>query len=376
MRRQPSILATWLCLPAALIALSCSNSEGEQPAESTAAGEGLAEQRTEEAPTTQAAVAPTRDDLLRDYEAQCSTEDESSLDCEWLRSLVVAEVVEELEAIERSRDQRGVELAMTALGVLDEPEILIASGRILGEFVDTPGLGEKVMPLLGSPYLEVQRIASDLLGRVPNSVLNSLSYEWSANHGGAPHLGPYDEIDLPEHYAGMAFPEYPGAERYGLADSDRSIGWSSPDPAATVASRLGQAIGAEVTTAQQWSERVTQQAMNAAQSMFDPAKMQEIQKLMEEYMKTQDQALIQRVEKLNQEMTAKAEAVAPEKGVEYVATPSGSAVYDQVFYLIAEEKAGRVARLILVYRQPVVERTVIQMAWDLRDYPSAWGEAL
>jgi hypothetical protein len=53
-------------------------------------------------------------------------------------------------------------------------------------------------------------------------------------------------------------------------------------------------------------------------------------------------------------------------------SPPGSAEPDQVHYLIAQEKAGHVSRLILVYRQKVPERTVIQMAWDLRDYPPAW----
>lgn len=58
--------------------------------------------------------------------------------------------------------------------------------------------------------------------------------------------------------------------------------------------------------------------------------------------------------------------------VAQVATPPGSAGPDQVHYLIAQGKAGHVSRRILVYRQKVPERTVLQMAWDLRDYPPAW----
>jgi hypothetical protein len=58
--------------------------------------------------------------------------------------------------------------------------------------------------------------------------------------------------------------------------------------------------------------------------------------------------------------------------VTQVATPPGSVDIDQVHYLIAQEKEGHIARLIMVYRQNVPGRTVMQMAWDLQDYPPAW----
>lgn len=312
---------------------------------------------------------------LREYDAQCPPVEEPSLECEWLRSLVVAEVVGALEAIERSRDQRGVELALKALGVLDEPEVLIAACRILGKFADRPGIAEKVPPLLDSPYLEVQRIAAQLLGRNPNRALAAMGHEWSENHGGATVETPYGELDFPEHYAGMRFPEYPGAERYTPADSDRSIGWWSPDPPATVSSRLVKTLGVEAMTPEQWAERAQQQVAAAARSAFDPAKMAEMQKLTEQYMKTQDPKLMERIEALGKEMAAPMEETAAglDQAVDRVATPPPSAPYDQIYYLVAEEKGGHVARLILVYRQPVVERTVLQMAWDLRDYPPAWA---
>jgi hypothetical protein len=41
-------------------------------------------------------------------------------------------------------------------------------------------------------------------------------------------------------------------------------------------------------------------------------------------------------------------------------------------YFVVEEEDGHVARLILVYHLPSLNRTVIQEAWNLLDYPSAW----
>jgi gas vesicle protein len=125
---------------------------------------------------------------------------------------------------------------------------------------------------------------------------------------------------------------------------------------------------------QQWIERSQQQMMNAVQSI-DERKVEELQKLIEEFASTQDAKLMERVEKLQTEIYAPMEQLGDttEMTVAEVATPPGAAEPDQVHYLIAEEKDGHVARVILVYRQKVPERTVMQMAWDLRGYPRAWA---
>ena len=48
---------------------------------------------------------------------------------------------------------------------------------------------------------------------------------------------------------------------------------------------------------------------------------------------------------------------------------------EEIYYLVAEEKGGHVARLVMIYPELAVNRTVIQMSWNLRDYPPAWGGA-
>jgi hypothetical protein len=57
-----------------------------------------------------------------------------------------------------------------------------------------------------------------------------------------------------------------------------------------------------------------------------------------------------------------------------IAHPGNSSPQEDVHYFIAEEKAGHVARAILVYRLPGIDRTVVQTSWNLGDYPSAWPE--
>jgi hypothetical protein len=315
-------------------------------------------------------------DPVKAYDEQCpADEDEPSLECEWLRGLVVADVVDALEAIEQSRDQRGVEEALAALDLDDEPEVLVAACRVLGRFPAAPGIAEKVTPLLlDSPWLEVRRIAAEVLGRNPDSDLAAMAKQWSDNHKGLSSDDPYDELPgIPSDYAAMGFPQYPGAERFSPADSDRSAGWWSADAPSVVAARLGELLGVEVLDYQQWIERSQQQMVNAFQSI-DQTKVDELQTLMEEFSKTQDPTLLERVQSLQAEIYAPVQQLgdAAEMTAGQVATPPGSAEPDQVHYLIAEEKAGHVSRLILVYRQKVPERTVMQMAWDLRDYPRAW----
>src|SRR5688572_15144368 len=230
MRLTRNDLALHFCLTATLVAPLLHVGPGAARAEPSAG------------PLAAAGPASAPVDPFSEYKARCPAAAEPSLDCEWLRGLVVAELVETLEIIERSRDQRGVGGAVAALSVLDEPLVLIAACRVLGKFPDTPEIAQKAPPLLDSPYLEVQRIAAQLLSRNPDAALVHIGEQWLANHGTAAVETPYDELDFPERYDAMRFPEIPGAERYTPADSDRSIGWWSPDPPATVAGRLAKGL--------------------------------------------------------------------------------------------------------------------------------------
>jgi len=82
------------------------------------------------------------------------------------------------------------------------------------------------------------------------------------------------------------------------------------------------------------------------------------------------------VQKLQQELYAPIQAAGEvaDRGVETLALPNINEIMEQARYFIAEEKAGHVARLVIVYPLAELGYTVIQHAWNLSDYPSAWPQ--
>jgi hypothetical protein len=310
--------------------------------------------------------------LAADYQRQCGSRAAPSATCETLRSLLVAEVVTALQMMEQSKDQRATEEALAALEIRDEPEIVIAACRILGKFPTTPGIAEKVVPHLASRYVEVQRMAARLLSATPDEGLAEVGRLWSENHGGLPEADAYDEYPgFPSHYTGLGFPKYPGATWFSPADSDRSVGWSTQDDAAKVARWFGEALHAEPQAAEQWTETQAEQMVAAANS-FDPATRQRMQQLMEKAI-TGDQAATAEFEKMQKEIEAatKRATAAIESRADTVANPPTSSARD-ARWIIAEMQNGRISRMVLVYPVASLQRTVIQLIWDLSVYPSAW----
>ncbi len=281
-----------------------------------------------------------------------------------------------LEDIEVSRDQRDVEEALAALDFADEPEIFIAACRILGHFPPTPGIAGKMLPqVLESPYLEVQRAAAQLLSRDPDEAQADVGRLWIRNHEGLSEAGVYDEYpDFPAHYAGIGFPKYPAAEWFSPADSDRSIGWSTKDDVAAVSRWFSDTLHAEAWDMERWMKQRSEQAVLAFKS-FDQSKMTRIQQLAEKMAKG-DQSAATEIEKLQKEMEKSAQDAnaSVQKMVDNVALPPGSSAHD-ARWIVAQTKGGRVSTVVLVYQMPKLQRTVIQLAWDLSDYPSAWPKA-
>jgi hypothetical protein len=366
-----------LALPA-LLFLTCSDAATESaaaagesaPARAPGASAGGAASEGERAPGPVRTIEP-----LAEYQRQCSPLEELTLECEFLRGLLVAETVASLERLERSLDRRGVPFALAALELTDEPTILVAACRALAGFREEPGLAARIAPLLDSPYFEVQRIAAQLVSRLPDEPLAAVGRQWLDHHSELQVATPYEELDFPAAYASLGFPDVPEFERYTPADSDRSIGWWSPDPAAEVARRLGEATGRPVLGYVAWADQANaRQQASMQQGAPDPKLVAENQRLMEQYMQSPSEAILKRVEAIQAEMLAPMErAQAAElRAVERVLVPPAQIPYDQVFAIGLEERDGRLLRAILVYRQPGLERTVIQMGWDLTDHPPAW----
>jgi hypothetical protein len=115
----------------------------------------------------------------------------------------------------------------------------------------------------------------------------------------------------------------------------------------------------------------------AAYQALDQSKLDRVQQLTEEYMKTQNLALLEQAQKLQEELYAPVQNAGKvaEMGVTGVGLPSIAGVYDEARFFVAEEIDGHVARAVIVYPLAGFGRTVIQEAWNLVDYPSAWPAA-
>ncbi|RPH95238.1 MAG: hypothetical protein EHM68_12950 [Lysobacterales bacterium] len=385
MKRWRISAAAWLALALIGLVAACSDDSVEPPAEGGESTEAVVTEREVESQQRPARKGdfvltdniPLTTGLAAAYEEACIDEDADDFACSVFRSLVVVELVMALEEMERARDQRGADGALAALDITNEPEVLVAAMRVLGQFPDTPGIAEKVWPLLlESPYLQVQEMAARLLASNPDPTLAGVGSYWSLNHTTLYAENAYQEYpDFAPHYADMGFPDYPDAEWFSPADSDRSIGWSTGDDFATVSAWLTEELETESMDFRAWAERLSQES--TAMFQVDPDKQAEVQRLIEEWTKTQDMAVLEQMQKLQEEMSAPALAAGEiaDKGVGNFGPPNDTEAFEQIRYFIAEERAGHVARLVIAYPLTSLNRTVIQHSWNLTDYPGAWPPA-
>ena len=309
------------------------------------------------------------------YRERCLEDEGDERECSFLRSLLVVELTMALEEIERSRDQRGADEALAALQLDQEPQVLVAALRVLGQFPDTPGIPDKVLPLMqDSPWIMVQELAARVLSANPDTELVAVGAYWSGNHSTIYAEHEYTEYpDFAPHYPDMGFPDYPDAEWFSPADSDRSVGWWTTDDATAVSDWLSKELGSEPLTFLQWTERLSAES-TAAMNSIDPAKQAEVERLLAEFTKTQNIAVLEKVQKLQEEMYAPMQQASKvsEMGVGTLTPPSTANAFETARFFIAEEKDGHIARMIAIYPLPGLRRTVIQEGWNLLDYPSAW----
>ena len=301
---RTSILIIASCLAIATLVAGCSKKE-ETPASADSATAEHASSSTSGKQENVKLGTGNVAALAKTFESECTGNAAATQQCEILRSLLVVETTMALEDLERSRDKRASAEALEALDITDEPEILIAASRVLGQFPDTPGIAEKALPLvLDSPYIQVQQAAAYLISRNPDENVADIGRLWSQNHSA---LGAQDEFeeypDFPAHYRAMKFPEYPGAESFSPADSQQSIGWSTTDDAATVAAWMAEATNSQPLTAQQWFERQAAPVTQAYKAI-DQSKLDRIEKLTQQYAKTLDPALLEQVDKMQKELYA------------------------------------------------------------------------
>jgi hypothetical protein len=351
--------------------IGCSTQDSQAPASATATQAQPVAAAAQASPAVPGLSAAARQggarQMAADYKQQCAGQATPSRDCEILRGLTVADVIIALEMMERSNDQRGTAPALAAFDFVGEPAIVVAAARVLGRFPDTPGLAAKVQPLMKSRFLEVQRMAAELLKAAPDAGLGEVGGLWLQNHASLSGKTDYDEYpDFPAHYASLGFPKYPKAEWFSPADTDRSIGWSTTESAEAVTRWFSDALKNPAIGVERWLAERT-----AAVTLFDQSTMTRMQQLMEKAIKG-DAAARAEIERLQKELDAQSQNVerASKQSVAEILPPSASMAAAR--WIVAQRKDGRISRVVLVYPLQGLKRTVIQLAWDLSDYPSAW----
>ena len=103
----------------------------------------------------------------------------------------------------------------------------------------------------------------------------------------------------------------------------------------------------------------------------DQSKMARMQQLVEKVVKG-DAAARAELETLQKEFESqqRSRERAAQQSVGDLIPPS--AAMAEARWIVAQRKDGRVSRVVLVYPLKALQRTAIQLAWDLTDYPSAW----
>ena len=212
-------------------------------------------------------------------------------------------------------------------------------------------------------------MAATLLARTEDAGAQQAGQLWLNMHRHLSQPGTYDEYpDFPAHYAAMEFPKYPGAAWFSPADSDRSVGWSTTDDAAAVTRWFNESLRTQAMDASQWQQYQVQQVVQ----QIDQARLARMQELAAKGFKG-DKAAMAEYEKLAKEMVTDSDAArdAAEKSLNELPMPPDALTAD-ARWIIAKKKGSRASTLVVVYPIAGLRRTVIQTAWDLTDYPSAW----
>jgi hypothetical protein len=315
-------------------------------------------------------------EMATEFVRRCKDAPAESVECEVFRGLLVFELTNLLTRSEIAKDRRAVEPALAALALTEEPDILVAACRVLGRFPDTPSVAPKLIPLLlDSPYIEVQRKAAAVLAENPDPQVQYLGKLWGDGHSGLTAQHPSDEYpDFPDHYAKIGFPTYPGATWLSAADSDRSVGWSTADDPAKVASWFAATLKTTVLDGNQWSEVQREQTMLAVQTSVNPKTMTRMQQLMEKAASGKATAAE------NEEYMKLAESLGDgQKNMDAALNNSITAsplvqtlMPRDARWIVARKKGERISQLVIVFPMPALRRTAIATVWDLSDFPSAW----
>jgi hypothetical protein len=322
-------------------------------------------------------------DAVAAYDSECRPGTVSA-QCAALRGAVTFQIVSALEAMSAFGEAGDERLATVALDVR-EPWVKEAALRVLNDRND-PAADPKLLAIVvGDPSWELQRSAAAALQRSQSDKMRDVATQWADNH--ANQIGVVPHATLPALFwadaprpapADVGFAAYAGVTRYPPGETDRAIAFSTRDPIDKVVAFYGQSMKVKPIDLPGWATWV-----NAHTSVYYPQpdmkafrefqqKMQvkttKMQKLLQEFLKTNSKKIEEQIQKLQAEVEAESkafEAATPKAEDRPGVLPVKLApLANKTAKYFIEEKDKRAARVVCIYREDAIGATVIQLAWD------------
>ncbi len=321
------------------------------------------------APTVVAGAEPADPDAL--FEARCA--DADSAECAAARGLLIELMIRDLDVLERSHDRRAVEAARLLLDT-DEPELQAGALRILARWAssDEQGFANDVAPLLLIGSRQNQQLAAMVLRRSHDPWAHAIGEQYERNHpqGVAADDDTYAFPDV----ASRGFDAYPGARPYPPGDGPRSFGLVTTDPVERVV-----AVVSKGTPAIDWaafSGELSASPQNAEDAEIAAAhqRRQDAAKAWDTLFasgQAPDQATTDRLHSATAELAARraARPYAWLSGLPLSVSPSDGRIrlegpVSGAKFLILERQGGFPARYAAVYRDPLLDLTVLHLMWN------------
>jgi tetratricopeptide (TPR) repeat protein len=320
-------------------------------------------------PTVIAGAEAADPDAL--FEARCA--DADSAECAAARGLLLELMILDLDVLERSHDRRAVETARLLLDT-DEPELQAGALRILARWAgsDEQGFAKDVAPLLLTASRQSQRLAATVLYKSRDPWAHAIGAQYERNHQQAA-AADGDVYAFPD-LASRGFDAYPGARPYPPGDGPRSFGLVTADPVERVVATVSKGTPATDWAAFSAELSASPQAAEDAEIAAAYQRKQDAAKAWDKLFAAghaPEQATTDRLGQATDELAAKRAArpsawlsglplsVSPTDGRILLEGPVAGAKF-----LILERQGGLPARYAAVYRDPLLDLTVLHLMWN------------
>ncbi len=307
------------------------------------------------------------DDPIETYTEECTGVD--SIECDVLRSLVVGDLIENLEMMERGSDNRNLYAAREAFEVPDI-RVKIAALKVLGQKVDqVPDMVDAVGELLKTENLFLQYYAARFIQRSKQSQWTRLANQFLNNHAS-------QVPDMDEFYAETAHPDLKEGQFQAFPNSTPSIlldivkekfqvaGFTCDASIDEVLAFYKNQTQGKLLTMEEALEFQSEQNMTFQNDYLSDPLFKDFERMTAELIKNPTQETAGRIEKKNIELKEKFNNL--EMSPLYQLVPGGG--FDEDLWKTAklsylDMKLHSPYRVIMVYFDALLGKTVVQLGW-------------